>query len=93
MTGYSNIMVMDSYDNKLAYTNNAMLWEYHEQDLGSDQTVPTRLTEIVGAVPLNDSASAASTAYTDGAITSGEITVTGTATKFWIVGRFIAEEG
>ena len=90
---YSNLMIMDSYDNKLAYTNNALLWEYHEQNLSSDQTVPTRLTEILGAVPLNDSASAASTAYTDGAISSGIATVSGTATKFFLVGRFVAEEG
>ena len=90
---YSNIMVMECYDNKLSYTNNAMLWEFHEQDLSSDQTVPTRLGEVLGAIPLNDTSSAASTAYTDGVITTGIVTVTGTATKFWLVGRFVAEEG
>ena len=88
----SNIMVMDAYDNKLAYTNKALLWEYHEQDLGASQDVTTNLDEVLGAVPINSSSSAASTAYTDGAITSSVVTVTGTATKFLLVGRFTAVE-
>ncbi|MFA5014277.1 MAG: hypothetical protein WC549_01870 [Actinomycetota bacterium] len=87
------IMVMDAYTGTQAYTNDAVLWEFIEQDLAVSGTVQTKLDEIFGAVPLNNTDSGASTAYTDGVITDGEVTVAGTATKFFLVGRFKALEG
>ena len=92
---YTHIFILESYDNQLSYTNKALMFEFHEQDLNSNPTVTTKLDVIFGALPLSLSGSGAETAYTNGTInnTNKTVTVNGTAKKFFLVGRCLPKEG
>jgi hypothetical protein len=91
-----NVVKMESLGSSSYTREGDMYQEYHEQDLGSSGTVTTQFDVVIGAIPIQNSSSAATTALTDCAVTttSGVKTVelTGTATAFYLVGQFSAVE-
>ncbi len=100
---WTKLLALKSIDDTNDLRNNDILFEYHEQDLGSSTTVTTLLDVIVGVITLNDikvtgetTTYKAAVAYTDGVITVGSnaktVTVNGDATKFFLVGKIKARE-
>ena len=97
MNGYTNVVKMESLDSSSYTRQGDQYLEYHEQDLGAEGTVTTQFDVVIGAIPIQNSSSAATTALTDCAVTTTAgvktIELTGTATAFFLVGQFSAVEG
>jgi len=95
--GLQNVVKMESLGNSSYTREGDMYQEYHEQDLGSEGTVTTQFDVVIGAIPIQNSSSAATTALTNCAVTTTDgvktIEATGTATAFFLVGYFKAVEG
>jgi len=97
MNGFTGIVKLESLDSSSYTRQGDQYLEYHEQDLGVSGTITTQFDVVLGAIPIQNSSSAASTVLTDCVVTttSGVKTIdaTGTATAFYLVGQFSAVEG
>lgn len=95
--GYTNIVLLKSLDDTQVQHYGDQLLEYHDQDLSSSSSVVTKLCTVFGTIVIGNSDSATPTALTDCVVTTDSngiktVTVTGTATKFFLVGQFEAAE-